>query len=85
MTPEPTEDHQLRDVFGALDPGKARLARLEERILADLATDRKSLAAEWLNLFRLGPVLNAGYVVTAAAGLAVVTPVGSMLLAALLL
>jgi len=85
MTPVSPEDQQLREAFLALEPEAAQVARLEERIVIDLATDRKSLAAEWLDLFRVGPVLHAGYAVVAAAGLAVITPVGALLITALLL
>lgn len=85
MTPGTSEDQQLHEAFGALEPERARVARLEDRMVRDLATDRQSLAAEWLELFRVGPVLHAGYAVAAAAGLAVITPVGALLLTALLL
>lgn len=85
MTPLSPEDQQLREAFGALEPPTARLAQLEERILSDHATDQKSLAGEWLELFHLSPVLHAGYAVTAAAGLAVITPLGTLLITALLL
>lgn len=84
MTSISPEDQQLRDAFDTLAPPPERLAWLEERILADHALDQKSLAAEWLDLFRVGPVLQAGYAVAAAAGLAVITPVGTLLLATLL-
>jgi len=79
------EDQQLREAFDSLAPPAARVAHLEDRILEDFATDHKSLAGEWLELFHISPVLHASYAVAAAAGLAVVTPVGTLLLTALLL
>jgi hypothetical protein len=85
MTPASPEDQQLFEAFGALEPGTERRARIEDRILSDLSRDRKSLTGEWLDLFRVGPVLHTGYALAAVAGLAVITPVGSLLLAALLL
>jgi len=84
MTPPSPEDQQLLEAFGALEPGTERRARLEERILADHIADRRSLAAEWVDLIRVGPVLHAGYAVAAVAGLAVITPVGTLVLAAVL-
>jgi hypothetical protein len=88
MTPTPPkspEDRLLDAAFAALEPDVARTARLEERIWADHTLDQQSLAAEWLELFRVGPVLHAGYAVAAAAGLALVLPLGPLLLTALLL
>ncbi len=87
MTPEEQqlrEDQQLRDTFAALDPEGDRVAVMEQRILDDYATAQKSLAAEWLELFGAGPVLNATYALAAAAGVAIFTPVGSLLLAFLI-
>jgi hypothetical protein len=83
MTPIPPkspEDRLLGAAFAALEPDAARAAKLEERIWADHALDQQSLAAEWLELFRVGPVLHA-----AAAGLALILPLGPLLLTALLL
>ncbi len=85
MTPVSPELQPLKEAFAALEPAPERLEPLEERILADVATDRKSLAGEWLELFRMGPILHAGYAVAAAAGLAIITPVGTLLMVALFL
>jgi len=79
------EDQPLREVFEALAPEGDRLAAMEARVMAKRAEDARSLAAEWLDLFRVGPVLQAGYAVAAVAGLAVITPLGTLLFAALLL
>jgi hypothetical protein len=58
---------------------------MEARVLAGYEAEQRSLAAEWLDLFRVGPVLNAGLAVGAAAGVAVAGPFATVLMLVLLL
>ncbi|MBN2498928.1 MAG: hypothetical protein JXR96_30340 [Deltaproteobacteria bacterium] len=83
-TEHPTpEDRTLSRAMNALNPGPAQLARMESSVLTALERSRRSLAAEWIELLRVRPLVHAGYSLAAAAGLLLVTPLGAVLLSLL--
>ncbi len=84
MTAPSNEDRCLEEAFRQLDPTPEDVERMELWIIGAYEAEMRSLAREWLDLFRVGPVLGASYTVAAAAGLAMATPFGTFLLSILL-
>ena len=76
-------EDRLEAALESLEPEVAVRARLEERVLAAYEAEQRSLAAEWLDLFRVRPVRAAARTVAAAASLLLLTPLGTALYFAL--
>ncbi len=82
MTAKPED--RLEAAFASLEPDTAVRARVEDRVLVAYEAEQRSLAAEWMNLFRVGPVRTAARTVAAAASLLLLTPLGTALYFALM-
>lgn len=83
-TDEHARDAALARAFTALSPPPPVSARLEDRFTTAFAAESRSLAAEWIDLFRVGPARALGRTLAAGAGLAVASQLGLILLTVLL-
>ena len=83
MTPPP--ERRLEDLFAHLEPGDEPQDRMERRVVAHWERERQSLTAEWLSMLHAGPVLTPIRTAAAAACVLLLTPLGTVIFAMLLL
>ena len=67
-------DEQLGTVWMALHPTAAQRGRIDARVFAWLEAGDRSLATEWLGLFRAAPVPAFGLVAASAVSIATAPP-----------
>lgn len=72
-------DERLRRAWQVMEPAEAQRVRVEERVVAAWESRSRSLFAEWLDVLRARPVVNAAWVLAAVAILLITTPIGGLL------
>ncbi|MFH2006953.1 MAG: hypothetical protein ABI333_10250 [bacterium] len=76
VTPPTNTDPRMRELLANLNPSLDQQTRMEARVLREFEADQQSLASEWLELLRVGPMWNTGGMFAAATALVVITPIG---------
>ncbi len=65
-------DEELTGIWTTLDPGPARRRRIQARVFGWLQARDRSIAAEWIELFRLDPLTTLALVTVSAIAVAAV-------------
>ncbi len=79
----PETDRALAEVLGRLDPSPLQVRRMRSRMDARLDRLERSIAAEWLDLVRVRPLLTGWLVVATGCAMLVTTPLASLVWALL--
>jgi hypothetical protein len=69
-------DTELMSLWSALEPGTRRRARIETRVFEWLEASETSIAAEWLGLIKVEPLMALAYASIGGVALFLLTPVG---------
>lgn len=74
---EELDDRRLAREMRALDPTDEQLQRMAAAVMERFALQSRSLAGEWLELWRSRPAVNTGLALAAALVLLVLTPLSA--------
>jgi len=74
---EELDDRRLAKEMRALDPTDEQLQRMEAAVMERFTLQSRSLAGEWLELWRSRPAVNTGLALAAAIVLLVLTPLSA--------
>lgn len=69
-------DIELAVTWAKLDPTPLQRQRIEFRVRSWLDARESSLAAEWLGLLKVRPIVGLGFAAMAASLVLIVTPLG---------